>query len=134
MIVLDEQIHGPSIAEPIAAWYPGRVISVTTLRPKTVIKDDAMPTLLRAATHPTFVTINVSDFWRSVPADPRYAIVCVDFPAWRVLEIPDWLRRLFRTSAFKTKTARMGTVVRLRPSLIEYYGTDWRVQTLVWPE
>ena len=134
MIVLDEEIYDPDLAEQIAAWYVGRVISIAALRPRTIIKDDAIPGLLRAAPLPTFVTINVSDFWRIVPADPRYAIVCIDLPTWRILEIPDWLRRLFRMPVFKTKAARMGTVARLRPSLIEYYGTDRRVQTLRWHE
>ncbi len=132
MIVLDEEIYDPDLATQIAAWYVGRVVPITALRPKTVIKDEAIVTLLRSVPHPTFVTINVSDFWRIVPADPHYAVICVDLPARRVLEIPDWLRRLFRMPVFKSKAARMGRVVRLRPSHIEYYEANRRVQTLAW--
>jgi hypothetical protein len=134
MIVLDEQIRGSSIAQSIATWYVGQVVAITALRPKTVIEDDSLPTLLRTASHPTFVTINVADFWRTVPADPHYAVVCIDLPAWHVSEITDWLRRLFRVPIFKTKAMRMGKVARLRPSQIEYYEANWRLQTPEWPE
>ena len=67
MIVLDENMHQRSIMDTVAAWYRGRVISVTVLRPDTIIKDEAIPTLLRNAQRPTFVTINVDDFWQRVP-------------------------------------------------------------------
>lgn len=58
MIVVDENLHDRRIMEAISAWYPGQVVSVTTLRPRTVIKDEAIPALLLKATQPTFVTIN----------------------------------------------------------------------------
>ncbi|CAG0945559.1 hypothetical protein ANRL1_02432 [Anaerolineae bacterium] len=132
MIVLDEEIYDLELAARIAVWYAGRVISITTLRPKTIIKDDIIPTLLCSASRPTFVTINGSDFWRIVSADPRYAIVCVDLPAWRVMEIPDWLQRALRMPDFRSKHARMGKVIRLRPSHIEYYESDRRVCVIEW--
>lgn len=132
MIVLDEQIQGPSIARPIAAWYTGQVIPLTALRPHTVIKDDAIETLLRSASQPTFVTINVSDFWRVVSANSRFAIVCIELPVFRVLEIPEWLRRLFRLPEFKSKSARMGKVIRLLPNRIEYYESDRHVRVIQW--
>ncbi|HKZ82116.1 MAG TPA: hypothetical protein VJ793_00485 [Anaerolineae bacterium] len=134
MIVLDEEIHGPSIARPIAAWYVGRVVSVTALRPKTLVKDDAISTLLRAASHPTFITINGADFWRRISADLRYCVVCVELPATQMLALPDLLRRFLRLPEFKTKAARMGKVVRLRPNRIEYYEADRHIHTLAWPD
>ncbi len=134
MIVLDEQICGPSIAQPVAAWYPGRVIPITALRPRTVIHDDAIATLLRGLSQPTFVTINVSDFWRVLRSDSHYAVVCIDLPTAEALEISTWLRRLFQLHDFKTKAARMGRVVRLRPSGIEYYGFDGNLRTVSWIE
>ena len=42
MIVVDENLHDQRIMSAIAAWYPGRVVSVTALRPKSVIKDEAI--------------------------------------------------------------------------------------------
>jgi len=132
MIVLDEQIRGPSIAQPIAAWYVGQVVSITALRPHTIITDEAIPTLLRAVHQPTFVTINVADFWRIATSDLDYAIVCVELSTTRVLEIPERLRRLFRMPEFRSKNARMGKIIRLLPSHIEYYQADRRVRAIDW--
>ena len=39
---------------------------ITELRPSTVIKDDAIPSILRLERDATFVTINESDFWEVV--------------------------------------------------------------------
>lgn len=130
MIVLDEEIYDPILVAQIAAWYTGRVIAITALRPRTIIKDDAIPALLCSVSYPTFVTINTSDFWRRVPVALQYAIVCVDLPAARVSEIPEWLRRAFRWPEFKSKMARMGKVIRLRPNHVEYYESDLHIKTL----
>jgi hypothetical protein len=61
MIVLDEHLQGLELEDAIARWYRGTVVIVKTLRPGTVIKDDAIPTLLRRLKQPTFVTINYAD-------------------------------------------------------------------------
>jgi hypothetical protein len=75
MIVFDENMRQRNIMDAVAAWYRGRVISVTVFRPGSIIKDEAIPTLLRRAQRPTFVTTNVDDFWQRVPAHTRYGIV-----------------------------------------------------------
>ena len=76
MIVLDEQLNDAQIASDIARWYRGAVVSLQELRPRTRILDDAVPTLLRAAKQPTFVTVNYKDFWnKSRPA--RITASCV---------------------------------------------------------
>jgi hypothetical protein len=54
MIVVDENLHDQRIMRAISAWYPGQVVSVTTLRPRTVIKDEAIPALLLKVVQPTF--------------------------------------------------------------------------------
>ena len=41
MIVFDENMHQRSIMDAVAAWYRGRVISVTVLRPDTLIDSSA---------------------------------------------------------------------------------------------
>src|SRR5262249_52137351 len=66
-----------NIMDAVAAWYRGRVISVTVLRPGSIINDEAIPTLLRSAQCPTFVMTNVDDFWQRVPAHARYGIVAL---------------------------------------------------------
>ena len=131
MIVVDENIHDERILKAVAGWYPGQVISITALRPGTIIKDEAIPTLLLQATQPTFVTINVSDFWRRVYAHRGYCIVAISIAKERIAEVPPLLQSLFRHHDLRAKTGRMGKVIRLSPERIEYYGPDWEVHTLL---
>jgi len=77
MIVLDEQLLGRDIELEIAKWYPGAVQFIMDLRPNTVIKDDAIPELLRPQNQPAFVTINESDFWRKVLIDNHFGLLCL---------------------------------------------------------
>jgi len=123
MIVLDEQLLSYGVRAPIARWYRGTVLAITQLRPQSVIQDDAIPMLLRAARRPTFVTINVLDFWRRLRPDPRFCIVCVAVPHTQALEVPVFVRRLFRLAPFRTQRQRLGTVVRVSVRQVQYYTT-----------
>ena len=126
MIVLDEQLLGRGIERDIAQWYKGTVQFITDLRPHTIIKDDAIPILLRQQLQPTFVTINDQDFWRKVDIDHRFCVVCFVWPDTRVLEISQTLRLLFRHPEFRTKRQRMGKVVRMTKEDIRYYTYNTR--------
>jgi len=121
MIILDEELQGLGLEGAMARWYRGAVIIIKQLRPGTVIKDEAIPALLRAVKQPTFVTINHTDFWRRIPAETAYCLVCVKLTADQAAEIPDLLRRLFRLPEFKTKGARMGKVALVSRRVIQYY-------------
>lgn len=112
MIVLDENIHSRQNLASIAEWYRGQVVSVTQLRPGSVIRDDAIPALLQRLNQPTFVTTNVDDFWQIVQPHSAYCIVCLSLPRERNGEVPTVLRQLFALSEFRTKALRMGKVVR----------------------
>ena len=116
----------------IAAWYRGQVISITALRPQSVIKDDVVPVLLREVRQPTFVTINVADLWRKVRPHAGYCIINADVPFHRIRDVPDLLRRVLRLPEFATRAARMSKVLRVTPHLVEYYGLDGQVQSLPW--
>src|SRR5262249_996885 len=132
MIVLDEQISRESLHRGLG-WYSGQVVFLKQLRPGSVIKDDAVPVLLRQARQPTFLTINVADFWPRVPTDRRYCIVSFPLPDEQVDEIPGLLRRLLRLVAFKTKAARMGKVARVRPTQVQFYEVgDPRIRKIPW--
>jgi hypothetical protein len=135
MIVFDENMRQRNIMDAVAAWYRGRVISVTVLRPDTIIKDEAIPTLLRRTQRPTFVTTNVDDFWQRIPAHTRYAIVCLVLPDERLQETSSLLRQLFSLPDFKTKARRMGKVVRVSRGQLEFY--DIRAHHIIhvpsWP-
>lgn len=121
MILLDENVHQQRIMASVASWYRGQVRSLTTLRPNTLIKDEAIPTVLRSVRQPTFVTTNVADFWRRIPAHSRYSVVCVALPNERLDELSPLLRRLLRLPEFNTKAKRMGKVIRVSPSQLQYY-------------
>jgi hypothetical protein len=132
MIVLDEHLQDVGIVAGFERWYPGQVGSVTALRPGSVIKDQAIPDLLRRQRQPTFVTVNVSDFWRVAKPDRRYCVVAVDLPGSRAAEAPDLVRRLLRRPEFATKALRMGKVVRVSTRVVEYYSADGQVHSLLW--
>jgi len=126
MIVLDEQLLGRGIEEEITKWYRGAVHFITDLRPQTVIKDDAVPELLRQQAQPTFVTINERDFWQKIAIDQRYRVVCFVFPDSRVREIPPALRFVLHRAEFRTKAKRIGKVIRVTKEEIRYYSFDKR--------
>lgn len=133
MIVLDEQLKQANVEEQIAQWYQGRVINITTLRPGTIIKDDAVPLLLRQVSDPTFVTINSTDFWEQIEAHQGYCITCFPLTDDRVGEISDLLRRLFRLPEFRTKQARSGKVARVSQRQIQYYAhPSYEIHSLTW--
>ena len=106
---------------------------MTALRPGSVIKDEAVTVLLCTVRQPTFVTINVADFWRRIPAHARYCTVAVDVPAERTWAVPGLLRRFLRLPEFATKSSRLGRIVRITPHRVEFYGQDGRIRSSHWP-
>jgi hypothetical protein len=124
VIVLDEQCSRETVRNAVAAWYPGAVRFITELRPGTIIKDEAIPSLLRHAVEPTLVTINESDFWRIAPASPVYCIVCLTLTEVRGAEVSAPLRQMLRHPDFRTKAKRMGKIVRITAAGAAYYGAD----------
>lgn len=131
MIVLDEQLLGLNLDQNIAAWYAGAVLFITDLRPATIIKDDAIPALLRQQQQPTFVTSNERDFWRTVAIDRHFCVACFALPDSRAREITESLRALFRHKEFQSKAARMGKVARVTERDVSYYtATDNQIRSL----
>lgn len=131
MIVLDEQLLGRDLEIAIARWYRGPVLFITDLRPGSVIKDDAIPVLLRQQQHATFVTINEIDFWQKVGIDNRFCVVCFVLPDSHASVIPERLRIVFSLSPFCTKARRMGKVLRVTHTTVSYYTyRDREIQTV----
>jgi hypothetical protein len=126
VIVLDEQLLGRGLESAIGRWYRGPVCSIIDLRPQSVIKDEAVPGLLRLPSRPTFVTINERDFWHPMLADNRYCMVCFAIPDSRAREIPPLLRALLRRAEFRTKAARSGKVIRVARQEISFYAAGDR--------
>jgi hypothetical protein len=100
----------------------GKVVSIKTLRPNTVIKDEAIPSLLSKQKQLTFVTTDVSGFWKKVKPHPKFCIVCVPLPDYRLCELPSLLRRLFRTEGFRTKRERMSKVALVTETTVRFYA------------
>jgi len=135
MIVLDEQLLSYGLQASIARWYRGAVTDITQLCPNTVILDEAIPMLLRAVSRSTFVTINVADFWRRVAPNPRFCIVCCAVPDTRAQEVPDLLRRVLALEPFRTRSRRLGKMVRVSPQHVRYYTTDTQaIYLIAWPK
>lgn len=132
MIVVDENIEYERIINEIAAWYPGRVISITDLRLETLVKDDSVTTLLLRVREPTFVTLNVVDFWRKFNAHRRYCMVSIVLPQEQMYAVPTNLRQLLHLPEFRMKALRMGKIIRVYPTVIDYYERDRQVHTLSW--
>ena len=131
MIVLDEQLLGRGLEDALARWYRGTVCFIGTLRPNSVIKDEAIPSLLRRQRCPTFVTINEHDFWRRVSIDRRFCVVCFALDDSQVAEIAQSLRALLRHPRFRTKASRMGCVIRVSGATVTYYRYDDRAVRLL---
>ena len=133
MIVLDEQLLGYGLQHIIARWYKGSVTDITELRPDTVIEDEAVPALLRSVRQPTFVTMNVADFWRRLAPDPKFCVACFALPHARADEISDLLRSLFSLEPFRTRQRRLGKIARVSSKQVQFYTTDsWAVQSIEW--
>lgn len=128
MIVLDEQLMGRGLEDEIALWYRGAVCFISDLRPDTVIKDDALPLLLRQQSQPTFVTINERDFWQRVAIDRHFYVVCSALPDSNATDIPRLLRKLLRQPLFRAKARRMGYVIRGTQNSGGYYS--WANRTV----
>ena len=133
MIILDEELQGLGLEAAISRWYRGTVLIIKQLRPGTVIKDDAIPALLRHVKQATFVTINLADFWRRLPPEPSFCLVCFKVTADQANEIPELLRRLLRLPEFKTKRVRMGKATLVSRRVVQYYSIhDRLIHILGW--
>lgn len=127
MIILDEQLLGRGLEQKIATWYPGSVRFITDLRPNTVIKDDAIPFLLRQLSEPTFVTINESDFWQRIAIDSQFCTICFTLSDARAGKLADEMRHVLQVPLLRTKAQRMGKVVRVTGTQISYYSWNDRL-------
>ena len=132
MIVLDENLKDQILLNAIANWYPGTVTHIKSFRPLTVIKDDAIPTLLLTASQPTFVTVNVDDFWRKTEAHQGFCLVAFVLAQDKVDDLPELLRRLLNMPNFKSKALRMGKVIRVQANNVRYYERDRQIHVLDW--
>jgi len=117
-IILDDQLFDIEVLIPLARWIT--VQRLRDVRPGEVIKDERVPEVLRRLQQPTFVTIDMG-FWDKSLRDARYCILCFPLRNDEQHQLPALLRRLLQLRQFRTKTERMGKVARMSPSHIEYW-------------
>jgi len=133
VIVLDENLDEQRVRKPIALRHRGKVCSIRDLRPGSVIKDEAIPSLL-IEHRATFLTSNAADFWRCVSGHPRYCVICFPVPNERQSEIPSLFLALHRHPHFRTERQRLGKILRVTSSDILFYeGSRAQITRLTWP-
>lgn len=130
-IILDDQLFDREVLIPIARWIT--VERLRNLRPGEVIKDERVPVLLRQLRLPTFITIDMG-FWDRTLVDARYCILCFPLRNEEQDQLPQLLRRLLKLPEFHTKATRMGKVARISTSRIDYWRlADEQMYNLAWP-
>jgi len=129
-IILDEHLGLDDVLQPIQRW--AKATRIQDLRPREVVKDDRLRTILIQLNKPTLVTID-RDLWDKRYRDRRYCILYFAILDTQQNQIPSLLRRLLHLKPFKTKAARMGKVARIAFSRISYWqlGSD-ELHTLTW--
>jgi hypothetical protein len=116
--VVDDQLDAAKVLEPIRRYATVRFLR--ELRPDERILDDRVPEILQTRRQPTFVTID-EDFWRRRWCHPAYGILYFALREDQQEQLPDLLRALLRRPEFRTRSARMGKLVRVSTISIDYW-------------
>ena len=115
MNVLDENI--PRDQADLLRQWGVRFRSISRdLGYQGIADENIVPLLLRLK-KPTLLTRD-EDFWDRHLAHARYAAVWFDV---EVEETAFWIKRFLGHPLFRTSAQRLGKVVRVRPSGIEYW-------------
>src|ERR1700722_7396011 len=128
-LVLDDQLDLEELL-PGLTWIGWKRLQ--DLRPGQQILDDRVPALLLDLKQPTFVTID-HGFWGQEFCHRRYCILYFALSTGQQRELPNPLRRLFQTKEFRTRSARMGKVARIRRGTVTYWE-DGEKKVIVLPE
>lgn len=99
---------------------------------RTSTSDDDILPILHRLKRPTFFTRDEA-FWKRRLAHARYCLVFLDIRE-KEGEIAAAIRRFLRHPVFNTHGKRMGKVVRIRLTGVNYWPTSRRALTSVkWP-
>jgi hypothetical protein len=82
--------------------------------------DDRVPQILWTLKEPTFVTIDLG-FWKKSLCHPDYAILVFALRDDQQVQLPGLLRALFRRREFHTRKNRMGKIARISTASIDYW-------------
>lgn len=128
-ILADEHLGYSEVIAPLQSWTT--VQRIEELAPDSILKDDRVLQILRAQKQPTFITLD-GGFYRKRYRDRRYCVIYFALSHLEQNRLPGLLRRLFRLPLFKTKTARMGKIVRVSEEKVVYWqvGDEKRYQVI----
>ncbi len=130
MFILDEHLAYKRILAPLQKRLKfQRLIEV---RPGEQILDDRIPEILLTLNRPTFLTID-QGFWSANWCHPNYAILFFALSRQDEDQLPGLLLDLLRLPPFRNRAERMGKVVRVGQTSIQYweFGSD-KLQELTW--
>ena len=80
--------------------------------------DERIIDLLGRLKTPTFITKDCKDFYKRRRLDKRYCIICVDVHR---TEFVSTVRKIFRHPLFNTVAKRMGKVIRVTSTHVNYF-------------
>lgn len=118
LFVLDDHLARVAVRERVLRWATARY--VRDLRPGEVVKDDRILDILRTLRTPTFVIVD-RWFWNRDHRNPGYCLVFLALRGREHTRAPELLRRLLRLPEFRTRAARMGTVVHLGEEHVRWW-------------
>jgi len=121
LFLLDDQLDVHLVRRPIQRW--AKVQLLRELRPAEHVLDDRVPALLQTLHQPTFLTID-ADFWNKRWCHTGYAILYFALRDNEQDQLPGLLRALLRRPEFRTRSRRMGKVVRVGPTHIDWWASQ----------
>lgn len=116
--MLDDHLWMAEVCDRIRRWSTAQFLR--DIRPGEVIKDERVPSLLRALRMPAFVTID-RRFGDRALRDRRYCILLFELSTNEQGEIPALLRQLMRLPEFRTRVARMGKIARVSRDHVSWW-------------
>jgi hypothetical protein len=129
-LILDDQLDVSEVLPSLRKWISaGRL---KDLRPAELIRDDRVPEILRTLRSPTFITID-HGFWNARLCHPGYCVLYLALRDDQQHLIPALLRALLRRAEFRSRSNRMGKVVRVGPKAVPYWEFERRgLQSIKW--
>jgi hypothetical protein len=126
--ILDEDISVPECEQLRVYKIHFRQIGVEIGRSGMKDREEILP-LLHRLKRPTFFTLD-HGFYHPTLLHQGYCLVFLDI--WED-EVAAYIRRFFRHAAFRTQAQRVGKVVRVHHSGVNYWQADIKkVQALRW--
>jgi len=113
--ILDANIDAPEV-EQLRRRLKAKKIGLRFLPAHA--SDEQIIGLLRRLKTPTFITQDCKDFYMSRRCDKKYCIICLDVPDDLVAVTA---RKIYRHPQFNTAAKRMGKVIRVTSTYINYF-------------